>query len=59
MKYEQAKPLLEELAQLAVLYHASSALKTKLFEALDKHIPHLDQACFERGCPHDDHWEKQ
>lgn len=59
IKYEQAKPLLDELAQIAVLYHASSALKTKLFEALDRHIPRMDAACFERGCPMDDHWEKK
>ena len=25
-----------------------------MFEALDEHIPHLDQGCFERGCPMDD-----
>lgn len=51
MKYEQAKPLLDELCQLAVMYHASQALRTKLFDALDKHIPHLDEGCLERGCP--------
>ena len=54
MKYEQAKPLLDELCQLAVMYHASQALRTKLFDALNKHIPHLDDGCFERGCPMDE-----
>ena len=54
MKYEQAKPLLDELCQLAVMYHASQALRTKLFDALNKHIPNLDEGCFERGCPMDE-----
>ena len=51
MKYEQAKPLVEELMQIAVLYHASSMLRTKIFDALNEHIPDLDDGCFERGCP--------
>jgi len=34
-----------------VMYHESQALRTKLFVALDKQIPHLDEGCFERGCP--------
>ena len=50
MKYQQAKPLLDRLYDVAILFHASSELRTKLFEALDEHIPHLDQGCFERGC---------
>lgn len=54
MKYQQAKPLLDRLCELAILFHASSELRTKMFEALDEHIPHLDQGCFERGCPMDD-----
>ena len=51
MRYEQSKPLVEELMNIAVLYHASpSLLRQKVAEAIDKHIPELDPACMERGC---------
>ncbi len=55
MIYEQAKPLVEKLMHIAVLYHASPALlRQKMHEALE-YIPHLDAACLERGCAcHDD-----
>ena len=54
MKYAQAAPIVERLMEIAALYHASpSVLRTKLHEALEE-IPHLDDACFERGCPMDD-----
>ena len=58
MRYEQAKPLLDRLCELAILFHASSELRTKLFEALNEHIPHMDQGCLERGCACDDDWKK-
>jgi|GEM_PF-3770233 len=52
MKYEQSKPLVEELMSTAVLFHASPGLlRQKIAEAIDKHIPDLDPACMERGCP--------
>jgi len=51
MKYEQAKPLVEELAQIALLYHASSLLRVKLYAALDRYLPTLDEGCRTRGCP--------
>ena len=54
MKYEQVKPLLDRLCDIAILFHASSELRPKIFEALNNHIPHMDQWCFERGCPMDD-----
>jgi len=57
MRYEQAKPLLDRLCELAILFHASSELRTKLFEALNAHIPHMDQGCLERGCACDDDWK--
>ena len=50
MKYSQSKPLVEELMSIAVLFHASSMLRTKLADVIDKHIPDLDPACMERGC---------
>ena len=50
MKYAQAKPLLERLAHVAVLYHASSLLREKLYEAVDEFFPDMDEGCRERGC---------
>ena len=52
MRYEQAKPIVEELMNVAILFHGSpSMLRTKIYDVLDKHLPELDPACMERGCP--------
>lgn len=48
MQYD--KDLIQELREVAILYHASSLLSYKLQDVLDKHIPHLGEACKERGC---------
>ena len=51
MNYQQARPLVEELMNIAVLYHAAPMqLRTKIYAAVDKHIPDLDEGCKERGC---------
>jgi len=50
MKYEQAKPLIEKLKVIAVLYHASAMLPMKIYEALDEYLPDMDEGCRERGC---------
>jgi hypothetical protein len=51
MRYEQAKPLVETLMNIAVLYHgAPSMLRDKLYTALDAFLPDLDEGCRERGC---------
>lgn len=51
MKYSQAKPLVEQLMNLAVLYHASpTMLREKIYNALDEFLPDLDEGCRERGC---------
>ena len=50
MRYEQAKPLVEKLKTIAVLYHASQLLPMKIYEALDEFLPDLDEGCRERGC---------
>ena len=50
MRYEQAKPLVEKLKTIAVLYHASQLLPMKIYEALDEYLPDLDEACRARGC---------
>ena len=51
MRYEQAKPLVEKLKVIAVLYHASPGLlPMKIYEALDEYLPDLDEGCRARGC---------
>jgi hypothetical protein len=50
MKYSQSKELVDELMNIAALFHASSMLRTKIADVIDKHIPNLDPACMERGC---------
>ena len=50
MRYEQAKPLIEKLKVIAVLYHASAMLPMKIYEALDEYLPDMDEGCRERGC---------
>jgi len=51
MKYSQSKPLVEELINLAILFHGSpTMLRTKIADVIDKYIPDLDPACMERGC---------
>jgi hypothetical protein len=44
------RELIEDLREIAILYHASSLLSYKLQEVLDRHIPHLGETCMERGC---------
>ena len=44
------KILMDELCDTARLYYGSRQLRWKLYEVLDKHIPHLDEGCKERGC---------
>ena len=57
MKYDHAKPLINKLMHIAVLYHASPGmLRTKIFDALKEFIPDMDDGCFERGCPAIDHF---
>ena len=51
MRYEQAKPLVEKLMEIAVLYHGSpSLLRSKIYHELDMFLPDLDEGCLERGC---------
>jgi len=51
VRYEQAKPLVEKLKVIAVLYHASPGmLPMKIYEALDEFLPDLDEGCRARGC---------
>jgi len=59
MRYSQSKELVDELMNIAVLFHASALLRTKIADVIDKHIPDLDPACMERGCTAvDDYKEK-
>jgi hypothetical protein len=51
MRYEQAKPLVEKLMDIAVRYHgAPSLLRSKIYHELDMFLPDLDEGCRERGC---------
>ena len=60
MRYEQAKPLVEKLMDIAVLYHgAPSLLREKIYNALDEYLPTLDEGCRERGCIAVDYFEEK
>ena len=59
MRYSQSKPLVEELMHVAVLFHASALLRTKIADVIDKHIPDLDPACMERGCTAVDNYKEK
>lgn len=60
MRYSQAKPLVETLMNIAVLYHgAPSMLREKIYNALDEFLPDLDDGCRERGCIAVDHFKPQ
>ena len=50
MRYEQAKPLVTKLIDIAILYHASQLLPVKLYDALNEYLPDMDEGCRERGC---------
>jgi len=50
MRYEQAKPLVHKLMEIAIMYHASGLLRQKIYDALDEYLPDLDEGCRERGC---------
>lgn len=60
MRYTQAKPLVEKLMNIAVLYHASpTLLREKIYNALDEFLPDLDEGCRERGCIAVDHFKEK
>lgn len=44
------KDLMDELCDTARMYSGSYHLRHKLFDVLEKHLPHLDEGCKERGC---------
>ena len=51
MKYQQAKPLVDKLIHIAVLYHAAPImLREKIYDALNEYLPDMDEGCRERGC---------
>jgi len=60
VRYTQAKPLVEKLMNIAVLYHASpTLLREKIYNALDEFLPDLDEGCRERGCIAVDHFKEK
>ena len=48
MRYD--RDLIDELCEIAILYHASRMLPYKLLDVLDKYLPHVGDTCKERGC---------
>ena len=59
------KELLSELCDVAIMFHASVALRTKIYDVLEKHLANeenrivIDLGCYERGCAcHDDRVDK-
>lgn len=51
MTYDQAKPIVEKLYDIAILYHASpNMLRMKLYDVLDEFLPTIDEGCMHRGC---------
>ena len=43
MRYEQAKPLVQKLMEIAIMYHASELLRQKIYDALDEYLPDLEK----------------
>ena len=59
------KELLSELCDVAVLFHASEALRFKIYDVLERHLAKeegltvMDRGCYERGCAcYDDRVDK-
>jgi hypothetical protein len=50
VRYEQAKPLIDKLNNIAVFHHASPMLSIMIYQALDAYLPDLDEGCRARGC---------
>ena len=59
MRYEQAKPLVQKLMEITIMYHASELLRQKIYDALDEYLPDLDEGCRERGCIEIDYFEEK
>ena len=59
MRYEQAKPLVQKLMEITIMYYASELLRQKIYDALDEYLPDLDEGCRERGCIAIDHFEEK
>ena len=48
---KQNEKLLDELVNSVILHHASKVLRHRIAQILYKHIPFMDEGCYERGCP--------
>ena len=59
MRYEQAKPLVQKLMEITIMYHASELLRKKIYDALDEYLQDLDEGCRKRGCIAIDHFEEK
>ena len=59
------KELLSELCNVAIMFHTSVALRTKIYDVLERHLAKeegltvIDRGCYERGCAcYDDRVDK-
>ena len=48
---KQNEKLIDELVDSVILHHASKVLRHRIAQVLYKHIPFMDEGCYERGCP--------
>lgn len=51
LKYSQLSPLLDILTHLGFLYQGNrEMMRQHMYTTLREHLPHMDDACWERGC---------
>jgi len=52
LTYQQLAPLLDKLITQGVLYHANKdVMRQHMLTTLQTMLPHMDEGCWERGCP--------
>lgn len=52
LTYRQLADLLNKLVNQGVLYHANPDLmRNHMLTTLQDMLPHMDEGCWERGCP--------
>jgi|DEB19_MinimDraft_3_1074340.scaffolds.fasta_scaffold26500_5 hypothetical protein len=52
LTYQQLAPLLDKLITQGVLYHANKeVMRQHMLKTLQTMLPHMDEGCWERGCP--------
>lgn len=60
LTYEQLAPLLDKLVNQGVLYHNNTDLmRHHMLNTLQDMLPHMDEGCWERGCPAVDYFTER